>query len=189
MTRIGVILAGGASRRMGGKDKGALELGGRRLIDHVVGRFLPQVDRLLVAGPSDYDLALRAIPDRTDGPVGPAAALWAASHWIKENEPQAEGFVTAPVDGPFLPVDLLETLSREGACAIASDDSGDHPTFAYWTMPVLMPVLTALNKGEGAALRGLAKKCNAERVTFPSAKALMNINSPADLARANAMLR
>lgn len=189
MTRIGVILAGGASRRMGGDDKGALELGGRRLIDHVAEKLSPQIDRLIIAGPSNYGLDCVAIADRSDGPLGPAAALWSATHWISVNEPEADGFLTAPVDGPFLPDDLFEQLSRVGGCAIASDDSGDHPTFAWWALPVLYRALTKLKKGEGAALYAIAKQCKARRVKFTLGAALMNINSSADLVLAEEVLR
>ena len=71
MRRIGVILAGGAARRMGGRDKGAIELAGRRLVDHVIERFSPQVDRLLIAGPNHYGLNGEAVTDRPDGPKRP----------------------------------------------------------------------------------------------------------------------
>ena len=188
MTRIGVILAGGASRRMGGDDKGALKLGGRRLVDHVAAKLTPQIDRLLIAGPNSYGLDCDFVTDRSNGPAGPAAALWSAAHWISEYEPHASGFLTAPVDGPFLPDDLFEKLSADGGCAIATDDSGDHPTFACWKLNVLLPVLADIKAGEGAALHDIAVKCNATRVLFPDAAALMNVNSPEDLARAEAML-
>ncbi len=188
MTRIGVILAGGASRRMGGDDKGALNLGGRRLVDHVAAKLTPQIDRLLIAGPTSYGLDCDFVADRRDGPAGPAAALWSAAHWILEHEPQAAGFLTAPVDGPFLPDDLFEKLSADGGCAIATDDSGDHPTFAYWSVAVLMPALQLLKNGEGAPLYALAAQCKVRRSRYTLGAALMNINSPADLALAEKML-
>ena len=188
MTRIGVILAGGASRRMGGEDKGALKLGGRRLVDHVAAKLAPQIDRLLIAGPGNYGLGCVSIADRRDGPAGPAAALWSAALWISDHEPKAAGFLTAPVDGPFLPDDLFEKLSADGGCAIATDDSGDHPTFAYWSLAVLMPVLRSLKTNEGVPLFALGKQCKVRRSRFALGAALMNINSPADLALAEKLL-
>ena len=104
-----------------------------------------------------------------------------------KNEPQAQGFVTAPVDGPFLPDDLYKQLSGDQVCAMAADPSGDHPTFAYWTLKTLIPVLAKIKTGEGAALHGIAKECKAKRIEFPQAT-LININSPEDLARAEATL-
>ena len=44
-----VVLAGGRATRMGGADKGWVELAGRPLIDHVLDRLRPQVDEILKA--------------------------------------------------------------------------------------------------------------------------------------------
>ena len=44
MTDIpGIILAGGLSRRMGGGDKGLLELGEKSIIERVIDKISPQV--------------------------------------------------------------------------------------------------------------------------------------------------
>jgi len=182
--RIGVILAGGLSRRMGA-DKAEAMLAGRPLIDHVVERLAPQVDCILIAGPHDYGTGLAFTPDHADGPRGPAAGLWAAAHWVAKHAPGAAGFVTAPVDGPFLPPDLYEKLSAGKVCAIAANTEGDHPPFAYWRLSVMMAKLGAAGTADkGLALIALAESCAARRVEFSQRHCLMNINSPEDLARA-----
>lgn len=181
-----VILAGGGGRRMSGADKGELLLGERRLVDLVVERLAQKVDRIIISGRHGYGLGFDIVADRADGPVGPAAGLWAAAQWINENIPEARGFITAPVDGPFLPCDLVLRLCESGSCAIAADDNGDHPTFAYWRIPQLLEVL-ARYAGEGVALHHVASECRAARVAFPHDHALMNINTPEDLKRAEAI--
>ena len=50
---IGVVLAGGLSRRMGGGDKGLLDIGGETMLGRVVGRLRPQVDRLILNANGD----------------------------------------------------------------------------------------------------------------------------------------
>ncbi|MDQ4090592.1 MAG: nucleotidyltransferase family protein, partial [Actinomycetota bacterium] len=47
----GIVLAGGAGRRMGGVDKAALVVGGVPLLDRVLGAARPVCDRLVVVGP------------------------------------------------------------------------------------------------------------------------------------------
>src|SRR5687767_6867314 len=49
----GVILAGGQSRRMGGGDKGLLELAGKPMLAHVIERLAPQVGRLVINANGD----------------------------------------------------------------------------------------------------------------------------------------
>ena len=185
--RIGVILAGGASQRMG-EDKGAVVLAGRRLIDHVAERFAPQTDQLLVSGAHDYGSGWIAVADRQDGPRGPAAGLWAIAHWLGEHMPEVEGFVTVPIDGPFLPLDLYDKLVSASCCAIASADDGDHPTFAYWRIDQLLQELKSSSQEEGVSLCALAEKCKAVKVHFAEHHLLMNINTPEDLLQAEAIM-
>lgn len=186
--RIAVILAGGGGRRMGGIDKGEIALGGKRLIDRVVSRLAPQADRLLISGPNDYGLTLEMIPDRDDGPRGPAAGLWAAAQWITANFPAVGRFVAAPADGPFLPGDLIAELMEGDSSAVACNDEGDHPTFACWEISALLDALQSYPAGEGVSLRQLAQDCGAKRISFSPARLLMNVNTPEDLQRAEDIL-
>lgn len=186
--RIAVILCGGGGRRMGGADKGALTLGGERMIDRVRAILTPQADRILISGTHDYGTGLTFLPDREDGPLGPAAGLWAALRWIETNEPDTDGFLTAPVDGPFAPDDLFGRLSSEETSAVAQTADGVHPTFAWWNAKDLQRALGAAPKGEGLSLKALAKDTGARRVMFEDADAFLNINTPEDLQRAEGLL-
>ncbi len=187
--RIAVILSGGGGQRMGGTDKGALKLLGARLIDRVAVRLEPQADRILISGSHDYGTGLTSIADRDDGPLGPAAGLWAALHWIEENAPEAEGFLTAPADGPFAPDDLFKRLYAQGKCVVAATAGGVHPTFAWWRNDALRAALEAAPKGEGLSLKALAADMGARRVLFADEKAFLNVNTPEDLKRAEDQLR
>lgn len=187
--RIAVILAGGGGRRMGGADKGAIKLAGCRLVDHVLARLSQQADRILISGTHDYETGLTVIGDLAEGPLGPAAGLWSALNWIEENAPDAEGFFTAPVDGPFLPADLLERLSAPGASAVAGSGKELHPTFAYWKCADLRSALKAAPHHSGIPLKRVAASVQARRLAFEHANAFLNINTPEDLARAEELLR
>ena len=52
---VGVLLAGGMARRMGGGDKSLLELEGQRILDWVISRARPQVDALVLNANGDPD--------------------------------------------------------------------------------------------------------------------------------------
>ncbi|MAW81814.1 MAG: molybdenum cofactor guanylyltransferase MobA [Parvularcula sp.] len=189
MEKIAVILAGGGGRRMEGADKGALMLGGRRLIDHVLARLAPQADRILISGRHDYGTGLTVIPDCEDGPRGPAAGLWAALNWIYKNNPNTDGFLSVPADGPFLPADLFARLSDAIGSAVACDTKDVHPTFAFWRCEALYAALSAAPEPYGIALKELADSVHAGRVTFENENAFFNVNSPEDLTRAEEILR
>lgn len=171
---------------MGGADKGALTLGGRRFVDIVIEALQPQAERILISAPHNYETGFTHLPDRDDGPAGPAAGLWSALCWLGDNSSDTDGFLTAPVDGPFLPADLFEKLCAAAASAVARDDAGVHPTFAYWRIDDLKHVLQAAPVGEGLSLKTLAKKTGAREVLFPGERYFRNINTPEELAVAEA---
>ncbi len=186
---LGLVLAGGESRRMGGRDKGRLLLAGEPLIARVTRRLAPQVDRLMISGPTDYGLGYKILPDLPFGARGPAAALHAACHWCAEH-PQADiaAIATVPVDGPFFPPDLVPRLGAAGGAAIAETARGPHPTFACWPLDALAAAAPLLATPGGLALRRLAAAVGAKAVRFTEEAAFLNINTPADLARAEALL-
>lgn len=177
---IGVILAGGVSSRMGG-DKACVLLGGVRLIDRVAARLAPQVPRCLIAGRSDYGLDYELLADDPSTPRGPVAGVLAAARHLAG---KSRFFVTAPVDAPFLPLDLVERLSAKGA-SIAADDKGEHPTFACWPVAEVNAHRETMYLEANLSLFRLARLIGAKAVYWSGHDEFTNVNSPEDLARAS----
>lgn len=107
----GLILAGGQGSRMGGVDKGLVELDGRPLVAHVIERLGPQVDTLIINANRNAEayagFGLPVLADRSGGFVGPLAGLDAA---LAAPPPGVRWIVTCPCDSPFLPLDLVGRL-------------------------------------------------------------------------------
>ncbi|GJL91662.1 molybdenum cofactor guanylyltransferase [Hyphococcus sp.] len=186
--RFALILAGGGARRLGGVDKGAVKLAGRRLFDHVLARLSPQADQILISGAHDYGSGLPVITDREDGPRGPAAGLWAMQVWLRAHLENSEGFLSVPVDGPFVPLDLYKRLHSSAHSSIACDATGAQPTFSYWKCGALRTVLAGALENHGYPLKELAESVNAKRIMFDEPGVFENINTPEDLQRAEARL-
>lgn len=178
--RIAVILAGGGSTRMGGGDKALAVLDDRRLVDRVIARLSLQVDRIVIAGKDDYGVGLEVTPDLEGAPPGPAAGVLSCARHLASSESAVTGFLTVPVDGPLLPLDLFERLWSGAGCAIAADEADLHPTFAYWTIRALLNVADA--SPQTMSLKRLAELTGARVVRWPSSTPFANINTPADLA-------
>jgi molybdopterin-guanine dinucleotide biosynthesis protein A len=187
----GVILAGGRSRRMG-RDKAFVELGGQRLIDRVAARLAPQCAALAVsaADPAAFaGLGLPVLADPVPGYAGPLAGVLAALDWAAA---RGDGVVaTAPVDTPFLSPDLVARLAAAataGRPAVAADAAGGwHPALAVWPVGLRAALAAALAAGQRRAA-DFARAQGAVAVTF-AAGSLANLNTPADLAAAEARLR
>jgi molybdopterin-guanine dinucleotide biosynthesis protein A len=193
MTIAGVILAGGRATRMGGGDKGLLPLAGRPLLARVIERLRPQVDVLALNANGDparfAGFGLPVLPDSVAGHPGPLAGVLAGMDWAAGQG--ADAIVTAAADTPFFPLDLVARLRATGAplaMAVTPGEAGPdrHPTFGLW------PV--ALRDDLRAALAGGVRKVVAwtgphgcANALFPEAQAFFNVNTPDDLARAEAM--
>lgn len=204
---LGVILAGGRATRMGGGDKGLLRLGGLSILDHVIDRLRPQVSGLVLNANGDparfAGFGLPVIADSIDGFAGPLAGVLAGLDYAADQG--AETIVTAAADTPFFPTDLVARLvqAAEGQTqplVLAATPRGveqtksmsrgghvRHPTFGLW------PV--ALRDDLRAALAGGLKKVvlwsdahGGREAMFDAETAFFNVNTPEDLAEAEAMI-
>jgi len=135
---VGLILAGGLSRRMGGGDKTLRLLGGQTILARVAERVRPQVDHLLLNanGPAErFGLDLPVVPDTLPDAPGPLAGILAGLDHIATHFPQAHYMLSVPADCPFLPVDLVaRLLSALGTARAAYAQSGGrvHPVIGLW---------------------------------------------------------
>lgn len=194
---LGVVLAGGLSRRMGGGDKALRPIGGRAALAHVVDRLRPQCAALVLNANGDprrfagYGLAVVAddVPDRP----GPLAGLLAALDHAAARHPDLDDVVSVAADTPFVPRDLVAGLARAraaagAAVAIAASGGRHHPVIGLWPVALRAELRQALAGGERrvgafAAGRSLAV---AEWPTEP-VDPFFNVNRPEDLDAADAM--
>lgn len=192
MRIFGVILAGGQGRRMGGRDKATLLLAGRSLAAHAVDRLEPQVERLAISANGDparlAALGLPVLPD--DQPQGPLSGVLSALDWAAPYG--ATHVVTAAVDTPFFPGDLVPRLllaSDPSGLALARSGGDDHPTFGLWPVTLRDDLRAFLASGAKASVRAFADARGAGRADFPDDGAFLNLNTPDDLTRAEALIR
>ena len=147
----GIVLAGGQGRRMGGVDKGLVELDGRPLCEHVIGRLAPQVGPLVIN--ANQNLARYAafghpvVNDAVGGFAGPLAGLHAGM-----TRAETAFVLTVPCDSPFLPLDLVSRLAsglraHDAQLAAAKTFDQPHPVFALVRRDVLAHLASFLEAG------------------------------------------
>ena len=194
---LGVILAGGLARRMGGGDKGLLALAGQPLLTHVIDRLEPQVAGLALNANGDparfADYPYPVVADSIDGFAGPLAGVLAGLDWAAGQG--AETIVTAAADTPFFPCDLVPRLllaaeDMAHPLALATTEGGRHPTFGLWPVALRDDLRAALAGG----LRKVVQWTDAHggrEAAFPSEgfDPFFNVNTPEDLARAEDLAR
>ncbi|RUP07779.1 molybdenum cofactor guanylyltransferase MobA [Hyphomicrobium sp.] len=197
---LGVILAGGRSRRFGGGDKGLADLGGQSILARVIAQFRPQVGRLVLninGDPerfSEYDLEI--VSDNENPELGPLSGLLAVMDWAAQHGSKCTAIATVSADVPFLPNDVVARLDarREDGVAIAMSGDRRHPTIAIWPMSTRQAIAEAL-KARALSVDKLAARLKAVAVAFPmrdirnaTVDPFFNINTPDDLSTARALL-
>ena len=198
---LGVILAGGLATRMGGGDKGRLDLGGRSLLGHVISRLGPQVAGLALNANGDAarfeEYELPVLPDSIADYPGPLAGVLAGMDWAASQG--ADSIVTAAADTPFFPTDLVEKLAAvasgmEAPLALAAtrDDSGKlwrQPTFGLWPVALRDDLRQALRDGLRKVVLWTDRH-QGRLAEFPAGGVdpFFNVNTPDDLAEARRML-
>ena len=193
----GAILAGGQASRMGGGKPGAT-LAGQPMIAHVIDRFRPQVNSMMIsvdgADESTANLRYMLVEDLRPSHRGPLVGLYSCLQALVDrlDEPW---LALCPCDAPFLPEELVSTLLGATVEAglkvgVAQYEGHPQPTFSVWHRDLLFEVRAdALREGRG----GLMQTLNAHShvtVEWPSSPIppFYNVNTPDELAQAEAWL-
>src|SRR5579884_3854060 len=183
MKLLGLLLAGGQSRRMGGGDKALRELGGISLLARVIERVRPQVETLLLNA------------DGVPGFAGPLAGILAGLDWTAAHRPDCPAILSVATDAPFLPRDLAARLvgaAVEAGADLACAASGGraHPVFGLWPVRLREDLRRAVSE-EGirkvdrwTARHRLVTVTFADRPIDP----FFNANRPEDLETAAGLL-
>ncbi len=191
-TRVtGVILAGGRARRMGGRDKGLIEVGGAPMVRRVAERLALQVGAVLINAnrnlPRYAELGYPVVSDVVAGYHGPLAGM--ASGLQAAQTPLV---VTVPCDSPLLPGDLVARLcaglGRDAAIAVAHDGERMQPVFSLLRTELLEDLRAWLASGERKIDRWYARHPHSLVDFSDHPETFVNVNTPEDRAAVESRL-
>ncbi len=180
----GVVLAGGRARRMGGRDKGLIELNGRPMVTYIIEGLRPQVDDLLINANRNLDeyagLGAGVIPDTLGGYAGPLAGM--ASALGAARTPLV---LVVPCDSPIVPPDLGERLYRSlvearAELSVAHDGVRLQPVFALLRRELLDSLTGFLASGKRKIDEWYAQHEMALCDLADRPDLFLNINTPQD---------
>ena len=199
MKIVGLLLAGGQSRRMGGGDKTLHVLGGVSLLERVIQRLRPQVDALVLNANGDpkrfSQFGLPVVADSIPGFAGPLAGVLAGLDWTVANRPDCPVIATVATDAPFLPTDLVarlvEGIERSGGdLACAASDGRLHPVFGLWRVRLREDLRRAVAEEGVRKVDQWTARYRLTEVCFPvdPIDPFFNANCPEDFAAAERLL-
>jgi molybdenum cofactor guanylyltransferase len=195
---LGLVLAGGLARRMGGGDKARIRIGGATILARVLACLKPQCERIIINANGDparfADTGLPVVADDVPDFAGPLAGILAGLDWAAAQAPQIEWLLSVPGDCPFLPKNLLARLHDARLAAdtpLACARSGEwrHPVVGLWPIKLREDLRCALTQ-EGlhkieiwTARHGIAIADWPAEPIDP----FLNVNTPDDAVRAEAL--
>lgn len=179
----GVVLAGGRARRMGGQDKGLVEIDGTPMVVFTVGALRPQTAAIIVNANRNVEryralCQCTVVPDAVGDFAGPLAGMASAMQAA-----ETPYILTAPCDSPLVSSELgprlYEALERDDAeLAVAHDGERMQPVFALLSRKLLKSMVEYLHSGESKIDSWYAKHRTALG-EFPDHESMfLNVNTP-----------
>jgi molybdopterin-guanine dinucleotide biosynthesis protein A len=192
---LGLVLAGGLARRMGGGDKPRTMIGGQTILARVIERLKPQCTRLILNANGDparfADTKLPVIPDNVPDFAGPLAGVLAGLDWAAANAPGIEYIASVPGDCPFLPRDLVlrlheVRLAENKPLACARSGEWRHPVVALWRVSLRDDLRRALVEEGLRKIEIWTTRHGIALADWPAEPVdpFFNVNTPEDAAAA-----
>jgi molybdenum cofactor guanylyltransferase len=185
---LGVILAGGDSRRMNGQDKFLMPLGDKLLLQHIIDRVRPQVNDVILNINKPFHRtefsSLKTIPDIMANSLGPLSGVYTALSYA--NQKGYELVATFACDTPFVPDNFVSELMKksDNPIVVAKSNNKRHPVMALWHVSLMEDLKISLDNGDRKLLKWVEKYSVSEVEWQEKWDPFFNINNGEDLKEA-----
>jgi molybdopterin-guanine dinucleotide biosynthesis protein A len=177
---LGVVLVGGASRRMG-KDKASIEFDGTTLLERSVGVLAEVFLSVVVSGGDWSPDGFRVLPDLVPG-LGPLGGLDTAY-----GVAAGRSVFLLAVDMPFVDASIIRGIADPEVAAMSvrvpMGDGRRQPLCAVYGSG-LGPIVRDRIDGRNRSMESLFAAVNLEEITGFDDDVFMNVNTQADLEAA-----
>jgi len=197
---LGLLLAGGLARRMGGGDKPMRTVAGRSMLARVIDRIAPQCDMLILNANGDprrfAACGLPVVADSIADHPGPLAGILAGLDWAAVHRPAIRWVLSAPGDCPFLPRDLAARLHRarhdqDAQLAVAASAGQIHHVVGLWDIALRHDLRDALANRQQRQVGRFMARYRLATVEWPAEPLdpFFNANTADDISEAERLAR
>jgi len=192
---LGLVLAGGLARRMGGGDKARIEIGGISILDRVLATLSAQCTGIIINANGDpkrfADTGLVVVSDSVPDFAGPLAGILAGLDWLAAQNNGIEWILSVPGDCPFLPDDLVERLHQARRkmgtgvpLACARSGAWRHPVVGLWPLALRGDLRKALVNEDMRKIEVWTAQHGVAIAEWPDQPIdpFFNVNTPEDAA-------
>lgn len=171
-----IILAGGEGKRVDGQDKGLLTYKDKTLVQHVIDRVSPQVNEIIISANRNIEEYKRygypVISDVAEEYRGPMAGIAAALPYCNN-----EWVLIVPCDMPFLPDDIVDTLSDDiNNTGICIAEYNQRLQLVFFINKKLLPSLTRSLQNDQLRLMQWVNSHHPKIIKFSKNDSFKNLN-------------
>ena len=195
---LGVVLAGGKSKRFG-DDKTTAKLGNKSLLDHTIEKIEKKFDEILIISNNEKHISIKknvfSTKDLIEGHLGPLVGVLSAMEWIKKHKKNYNWIATFPCDTPFFDENLVDKIMncpKNSSKKLFFLKSGNrrHNIFGLWSLELKDILLEDINKGH-RKVEQWANKVGSEIIEINDENDynFLNINTKEDLEKAKKKIK
>ena len=191
---LGVVLAGGKSKRFG-KDKANVKLGNKTLIQHTLDKIKSKFSKIIVVSNTEVVKDYIIVKDCINGQLGPLVGVLSAMKWIKKNNYSYKWIATFPCDTPFFDISLVDKFveaskKNDSMLYFAKSEEKRHNIFGLWSLKLLENLETDIIKNNHRKVEKWANKIGVKTIDilYKEIDPFFNINTKEDLAEAEKII-
>ena len=192
---LGVILAGGKSKRFG-QEKSQVKLGDKTLLEHSLSKLKSKFDKILIVTNSNTIKDYKTIKDCIEGQLGPLVGVLSAMKWIKKNKFSYNWIATFPCDTPFFNISIIEEFYKasklnDNLLYFVKSKEKRHNIFGLWSLKLIEILEKDIIENNYRKVEKWANKIGVKtiNVTYDDIDPFFNINTKEDLIEAEKILK
>ena len=192
---LGVVLAGGKSKRFG-EDKSEIKLGSKTLLEHTLDKIKSKFNTIIIVSNNKIVKDYITIKDCIEGQLGPLVGVLSAMKWIKKNNYSHQWIATFPCDTPFFNTSIIEkfieaTKVNDSLLYFVKSEKKRHNIFGLWSLKLIEILEKDIIENNHRKVEKWADKIGVKIINIKNDKfdSFFNINTKTDLEEANKLLK
>ena len=192
---LGVVLAGGKSKRFG-EDKSTIKLNGKTLIEHTLDKIKSKLNKIIIVSNDKVLKNYITINDCIDGQLGPLVGVLSAMKWIKDNNYSYNWIITFPCDTPFFNISIIDKFVEvsklnDSLLYFAKSEEKRHNIFGLWSLKLIETLEMDIVKNNHRKVEKWADKIGVKtiNISYKEVDPFFNINTKEDLKEAKKILK
>ena len=192
---LGVILAGGKSKRFG-QDKSEVKLGDKTLLEHTLHKIKSKFNKIIIVSNRKVLKNYTIIEDCIDGQLGPLVGVLSAMKYIKKNNFSYNWVATFPCDTPFFDIYIIEEFFKvsklnDSLLYFVKSKEKRHNIFGLWSLQLIEILEKDIIENNYRKVEKWANKIGVKtiNVSYDNADPLFNINTKEDLIEAKKIFK